>query len=429
MSDNRSQVCVRCEFEHIQSTNPATGIHRKLCAAPGSDSKAWLEMDNAFMAGPESNCPKDKWKVQSANSKLQNAPAPPHADLTDCPPCKEKMLAAMKSAACKISVVISSLNERENLLATVASVKHDCPEAEIIVVDDGSTVPEPVVTIRNPKRIGGPRSRRLGALRATGDVVIFLDAHNALDWETACWFAQRYPEIGPVKPEFKEMLDRPHKLRTLAAAAMERQAIVYGGCMFSCGRAGASLVPEKGMLGARWVVRRKDLPPLDLWPTSLMMGAFYAIPRTVLDRFGGWPALPNFHGAQELSVALLAAAHQVPILFHSNVALWHLFRGKKTGVYPPFEMQGIGSQLGYAAAWRMVLDDAHWKDYRARLKAGQGPHGAIAGARPRAGRDGGVQPLSRRRAEPVQADLRRTARRTGPPDRRRPRDARPGRGG
>ena len=41
-------------------------------------------------------------------------------------------------------------------------------------------------------------------------------------------------------------------------------------------------------------------------------------------------------------------------------------------------MQGIGSQLGYAAAWRMVLDDAHWKDYRARLKAGQGPHGPIA---------------------------------------------------
>ena len=60
-----------------------------------------------------------------------------------------------------------------------------------------------------------------------------------------------------------------------------------------------------------------------------MMGAFYAIPRTVLDRFGGWPALPNFHGAQELAVALLAAAHQVPILFNSNVALWHLFRGQE----------------------------------------------------------------------------------------------------
>ena len=178
-----------------------------------------------------------------------------------------------------------------------------------------------------------------------GDVVIFLDAHNALDWETACWFAQRYPEIGPVKPEFKEMLDRPHKLRTLAAAALERQVIVYGGCMFSCGRAGACLVPEKGMLGGRWMMRRPDLPKLELWPTSLMMGAFYAIPKAVLDRFGGWPALPNFHGAQELSVALLAAAHQVPILFHDGVALWHLFRGKKTGVNPPFDMsRSIGSQ-------------------------------------------------------------------------------------
>ncbi len=173
------------------------------------------------------------------------------------------------------------------------------------------------------------------------------------------------------------MLDRPRKLRTLAAAAMERQAIVYGGCMFTCGRAGACLVPEKGMLGGRWMKRRPDLPPLELWPTSWMLGAFYAIPKTILDRFGGWPALPNHQGAQELAVALLAAAHQVPILFHNNVALWHLFRGKKTGVYPPFEMQGIGSWLGYAAAWRLVLDDAHWKDYRARLAAGQGPHGQI----------------------------------------------------
>jgi hypothetical protein len=277
-----------------------------------------------------------------------------------------------------ISVVISSLNERENLVATVASVKHDCPDAEIIVVDDGSTVPEPVSAIRNPTRIGGPRSRRLGALRASGDVVIFLDAHNALDWETACWFATRYPEIGPVRPEFKEMLDRPHKLRTLAAAALERQAIVYGGCMFTCGRAGACLVPEKGMLGGRWMKRRPDLPKLELWPTSLMMGAFYAIPRTVLDRFGGWPALPNFHGAQELAVALLAAAHQVPILFHDGVALWHLFRGSKTGVSVPFgTTMENGTWLGYAAAWRLVLDDAHWKDYRARMAAGQGPHGEI----------------------------------------------------
>jgi hypothetical protein len=36
-----------------------------------------------------------------------------------------------------------------------------------------------------------------------------------------------------------------------------------------------------------------------------------------------------------------------------------------------------GAWLGYAAAWRLVLDDAHWTDYRARMAAGEGPHGAI----------------------------------------------------
>jgi hypothetical protein len=388
MNPSRSQICVRCEFEFQQSTNPATGIHRKLCAAPGTDSAKWLVMDRAFMTGAEANCPKGKWAdapvftTTDTTGTTQNG----RKDLTDCAPCKEKMLAAMKADGLSssvhrpssISVVIASLNERENLVATVASVKHDCPEAEIIVVDDGSKFPEPIATIRNPMRLGGPRSRRLGALRATSDVVIFLDAHNALDWETACWFAEQYPEIPPVRLEFKAALDRPHKLRTLAAAALERQAIVYGGCMFTCDRAGACLVPEKGLLGGRWMKRRPDVPKLELWPTSLLMGAFYAIPRTVLDRFGGWPALPNYHGAQELAVALLAAAHQVPILFHDGVALWHLFRGSKTGVSVPFgTTMENGTWLGYAAAWRLVLDDAHWKDYRARMAAGQGPHGEI----------------------------------------------------
>ena len=403
----RYETCIRCEYEYLQSMNPATGRHRRLCGAPSADSLVWITMDAAFMAGPDSNCPKGKWagagpggegsegpSTRSARERLRaplsaSAPALQRKDLTNCAPCKDKLLTAMQSeignpgalarpGKSSISVVIASLNEKDNLVATVASVKHDCPDAEIIVVDDCSDAPEPVCTIRNPKRLGGPRSRHLGGLRATGDVVIFLDAHNALDWETAEWFAKRYPDIGPIKPAFKEMLDRPNKLRTLAAAALENNAIAYGGCMFSCGRAGACLVPEKGMLGGRWMKRRPDLPKLELWPTLLLMGAFYVIPKTVLDRFGGWPALPNYHGAQELSVALLAAAHQVPILYHDGVALWHLFRGKKTGVEPPFgTTMENGSWLGYAAAWRLVLDDAHWKDYRARMRAGQGPHGPI----------------------------------------------------
>ena len=430
MSDlaERLQICIRCEFHHLQAMNPATGRHRKLCASPGTDSTKWLVMDDAFLAGPDSNCPKGKWlsplaipnsELPIANSQL---PAAARRDLTGCAPCKEKLLAEMKeelpiansqlpisNSQFPISVVIASLNEKEDLVATVASVKADCPDAEIIVVDDASAQPEPICAIRNPKRIGGPRSRRLGALRAKGDVVVFMDAHSALDWETACAIARRYPEVGRPKPEFKEILDRPNKIRRLAAAALgftaetqstqrtavlamqknpfsaisapprcKSPAIVYGGCMFSCGRAGACLVHEKGMLGGRWMKRRPDLPPLELWPTSLLMGAFYAIPRTILDDFGGWPALPNYHGAQELAVALMAAAHRVPILFHDGVALWHLFRGPKTGVEVPFHVaMENGAWLGYAAAWRLVLDDAHWKDYRSRLMAGQGPHGAI----------------------------------------------------
>ncbi len=87
----------------------------------------------------------------------------------------------------KISVIIPCKNEGQNLEMTLNSLtntKTNC-EIEIIVVDDGSTdgcvqrieSKYPQVKFYKEKGLGASRARNFGALKATGDIFIFCDAH------------------------------------------------------------------------------------------------------------------------------------------------------------------------------------------------------------------------------------------------------------
>jgi glycosyltransferase involved in cell wall biosynthesis len=85
----------------------------------------------------------------------------------------------------KVSVIILSRNERHELLdATIAGVLRTTGERphEILVIDDGSDVPvhcaeSGVTLLRFPEAIGIARAYRTGGLLATGDVLVWLDAH------------------------------------------------------------------------------------------------------------------------------------------------------------------------------------------------------------------------------------------------------------
>jgi glycosyltransferase involved in cell wall biosynthesis len=95
----------------------------------------------------------------------------------------------------RLSAVVISLEEGENLRLTVEQLHHTLPPAsEIIVVDDGSTDGSaafleqdgaPARLIRG-KGLGVAGARNLGAAEARGDVLLFLDAHMRLPegwWE------------------------------------------------------------------------------------------------------------------------------------------------------------------------------------------------------------------------------------------------------
>jgi len=84
----------------------------------------------------------------------------------------------------KVSVIISAYNEKKVIGACLSSLsEQDYPDYEIIVVDDGSTDPTAAiaetfedVTVLRQKHQGPALGRNFGAAKATGDILMFLDA-------------------------------------------------------------------------------------------------------------------------------------------------------------------------------------------------------------------------------------------------------------
>ena len=83
-----------------------------------------------------------------------------------------------------LSIVLPAKNESEGLHALLTEIKELYPNAELIVVDDGSTdktaeialsVPE-VICISHPISIGNGGAVKTGARNSTGDIVVFMDA-------------------------------------------------------------------------------------------------------------------------------------------------------------------------------------------------------------------------------------------------------------
>lgn len=89
----------------------------------------------------------------------------------------------------RISLILPAKNEAEGLRRTLPGVREMLPEAEIIVVDDGSTDETAVIArqfgatvLCSPYSMGNGASIKRGARAATGDILVFMDAdgqHNA----------------------------------------------------------------------------------------------------------------------------------------------------------------------------------------------------------------------------------------------------------
>src|SRR5690606_12783736 len=87
-----------------------------------------------------------------------------------------------------ISVILPAKNEAEGLRRTLPALRSRMPEAEIIVVDDGSTDDTAAVAtgfgarvLSSPYSMGNGAAIKRGARAAGGDVLVFMDADGQHD--------------------------------------------------------------------------------------------------------------------------------------------------------------------------------------------------------------------------------------------------------
>lgn len=88
----------------------------------------------------------------------------------------------------RLSIVLPAKNEEAGLRLILPRIRAACPDAEVIVVDDGSTdatarvaAEHGAVVLASPYSMGNGAAIKRGALRASGDVLAFMDADGQHD--------------------------------------------------------------------------------------------------------------------------------------------------------------------------------------------------------------------------------------------------------
>jgi glycosyltransferase involved in cell wall biosynthesis len=88
----------------------------------------------------------------------------------------------------RLSIILPARNEAEGLARTLPGIRAACPDAEIIVVDDGSTDATAAVAAEHGARVesarygmGNGAAIKRGARAASGDVLVFMDADGQHD--------------------------------------------------------------------------------------------------------------------------------------------------------------------------------------------------------------------------------------------------------
>jgi len=247
----------------------------------------------------------------------------------------------------RVSVVIPSRDE--TLLADTVAAFLKLGADEIVVIDDASRKPVKredltdgnVVLVRN-KRAGGPGAcRAQGAELATGDVLMWADAHV---------FPTRVREFGEVAVQTQGQV-------TAAGSGLrdDREVIPWL-------QHGVIFLRDSKQEFAPYQIKWQPPKLTGVAPVMGVCGGLYAMTRDAYKRMGGWPPTAAW-GYNEQAFSWAAQLCNVPVLCDTETIARHLYRGAKCKLPAPYVTPHGLTVANYYRVHRVLCEEETWRGY------------------------------------------------------------------
>jgi GT2 family glycosyltransferase len=250
------------------------------------------------------------------------------------PECPEKL------SKRKISIIITTFNEGDEVFLTCDSAYRNAGcDAEIIVVDDASTdgscdhLPDYVKVIKREKKYGVASSRNVGVQHATGDALMFLDAHQ---------------RVGPGTPA------------KMMKASFEKQALIVPGVipLYSPQRGGSwacGWSMEKNRLRSRWLGAK---PSTEFATTNSFVAPGWCLTRELWNKLGPWPSTLSNWGSTEVCKSVQCFMAGIPLLTMRDAETWHRFRSRF-----PYPVQTAGIWYNAYVVARVMFGEKVFRSF------------------------------------------------------------------